>query len=162
MKKIHIIDTSVLLCLLKIPNFCSRTEVLAVTNELIRIIENKETLIMPIASIIETGNHIAHIRGNLRRAIAERFAQYLKDTADNEAPWTLFNIEWERQDLKDFADKFPDMAMQEIGFGDLAIVDAFEKYIERVPGVSVRIWAMDGHLIGYNYTAPEIGRKRVR
>ena len=161
MKKVHFVDTSILLCLLNMPKFCDDKKVLDVKNELIRIIKNNETLILPPASILETGNHIAHLDGNLSRVIAKKFCQYLRDTADNKAPWTLFKIEWKSQDLKIFADKFPDMAMQGIGFGDMAIIDDFENYKERTPGVSVRIWAIDKHL-NYDYTAPKIGRRRVR
>ncbi|MDD4239068.1 MAG: hypothetical protein PHT62_11030 [Desulfotomaculaceae bacterium] len=118
-------------------------------------------VILPIASIIETGNHIAHISdGNTRRAVARNFADYLRDTADNKAPWSLISLEWTPDDLRKFADIFPEQAMRQIGFGDMSIIDAYDDYIKRAPGVSVRIWSTDAHLSAYRYDAPEIGRRR--
>lgn len=159
MRQVYIVDTSILCCLLRIPNFCD-DKYMEIEEELIKIITRSETLILPIASIIETGNHIAHIsNGNRRREIAWRFAQYLRDTADNVAPWSLINLDWTPDDLRKFAEIFPDQAMRRIGFGDMSIIDAYEDYKERTPGVSVSIWSTDEHLTAYRYEAPVIGRR---
>lgn len=159
MKQVHFVDTSILCCLLRVPYFCD-DRYMEVEEEFISIINRTETLILPLASIIETGNHIAHIGdGSVRRSIAHNFAQYLRDTADNEAPWSLINLEWTPDDLRKFADNFPELAMREIGFGDMSIIDAYEDYIRRTPGVSVRIWSIDEHLLAYRHDAPAIGRR---
>jgi len=159
LRQVHFVDTSILCCLLRIPKFCD-DKYMEVEEELLGIINRCEILILPIANIIETGNHIAHISdGNIRRAIARKFAQYLRDTADNVAPWSLINLEWTPDDLRKFADLFPDQAMRQVGFGDMSIIDAYEDYIKRTPGVSVRIWSTDGHLMIYRHEAPEIGRR---
>ena len=57
MRQVHFVDTSILCCLLRVPKFCD-DKYLEVKEELIGIINRDETLILPIASIIETGNHI--------------------------------------------------------------------------------------------------------
>ncbi|TEB13779.1 hypothetical protein [Pelotomaculum propionicicum] len=159
MRQVHFVDTSILCCLLRVPKFCD-DKYMEVEEELLSIINRSETLILPIASIIETGNHIAHISaGNTRRLIAQKFAQYLRDTADNKAPWSLINLEWTPDDLRKFAEMFPDQAMRQVGFGDMSIIDAYEDYIRRTPGVSVRIWTTDKHLMAYRHDAPVIGRR---
>ena len=159
MRWVHFIDTSILLCLLKVPNTCD-DKYSEVIEELKNIIERGETLILSIASIIETGNHITQINdGNSRRAIALKFAQYLRDTADNQAPWSLTDLNWSPDKLRKFADDFPELATREVGFGDMSIIEAFNDYLERTPGVSARIWSKDGHLMAYQYEAPEIGRR---
>lgn len=159
MRQVHFVDTTILCCLLRIPNFCD-DEYMEVEGELLTIISRSETLILPIACIIETGNHIAQINdGNTRREIARKFAQYLIDTADNRAPWSLISLEWTPDDLRKFAEIFPDQAMRQVGFGDVSIIDTYEDYIRRTPGVSVRIWSTDVHLTAYRYVAPEIGRR---
>ena len=56
---VRFIDTSIMLNLLEVPGRCAEKE--RVKEEWRFILEKKETLIMPIATIIETGNHIAHI-----------------------------------------------------------------------------------------------------
>ncbi len=157
--QVHFVDTSILCCLLRIPNFCDY-QYMEVEAELIGIINRSETLILPLASIIETGNHIAHIGdGRVRREIAKKFALYLRDTADNKAPWSLTNLEWTPDDLRKFADIFPEQAMRQVGFGDMSIIDAFNDYIKRVPGVFVRIWSTDEHLMAYRHEAPQISRR---
>lgn len=159
MKQVHFVDTSILCCLLEIPSFCAE-KYMDVQEELVRIINQGETLILPIASIIETGNHIAHINdGHKRRYIAQKFANYLQDTADNKAPWSLMHLEWTPEDLRKFAQEFPEQAMRQVGFGDMSIIDAFNDYRQRTPGVSVRIWSIDQHLSSYIYEAPPIGRR---
>jgi len=159
LRQVYIVDTTILCCLLRIPNYCD-DQYMEIEEELLKIINRSETLILPIASIIETGNHIAHIGdGNTRRAVAQKFAQYLRDTANNEAPWSLTSLDWTPDDLRKFADMFPDQAMRQVGFGDMSIIDAYDDYIRRAPGVSVRIWSTDEHLLAYRHEAPEIGRR---
>lgn len=83
---VRFIDTSVMANMLKIPGKCNAAE--SVQEEFKQVIEAKEVLILPIATIIETGNHIAHIdSGNIRRTIAQKFGEYLRKTAEGEAPW---------------------------------------------------------------------------
>lgn len=93
----------------------------------------------------------------MRRIVAHEFSQYLRDTAEGHAPWNLFELKWSTDDLINFADNFPDRAIDQLGFGDMTIIDAFEDYKERAPGISVRIWSTDGHLMAFQYVAPEIG-----
>lgn len=82
---VRFIDTSVMANMLKIPGKCNAAE--SVQEEFKQVIEAKEVLILPIATIIETGNHIAHIdSGNIRRTIAQKFGEYLRKTAEGEAP----------------------------------------------------------------------------
>ena len=58
------------------------------------------TLILPLATIIETGNHIAHIsNGDERRKRATIFAQYLEKTAKGEAPWEYYFKELDNEEL---------------------------------------------------------------
>ena len=89
MRRVHFVDTSILCCLLQIPNYCQE-DYAAVETEFKRIANDSEALLLPVACILEAGNHIAHISdGGVRRKIALEFADYLRDTADNQAPWSL-------------------------------------------------------------------------
>lgn len=56
---VRFIDTSVMMNLLEVPGKCADAQI--IKEEFRQIIDNKEGLILPIATIIETGNHIAHI-----------------------------------------------------------------------------------------------------
>lgn len=66
---VRFIDTSVMMNLLEVPEMCSDAE--KIKEEWIEVLKAEDVLILPIATIIETGNHIAHIsNGNIRRKIA--------------------------------------------------------------------------------------------
>ncbi|TYO96923.1 hypothetical protein LX24_00733 [Desulfallas thermosapovorans DSM 6562] len=55
MRQVHFVDTSILCCLLRLPDFCDIY--MEIEEEFLSIIGCGETLILPVASIIETGNH---------------------------------------------------------------------------------------------------------
>ena len=89
--------------MLKIPGKCKDAE--RIQDEFKQVIEAEEVLILPIATVIETGNHIAHISdGHIRRTIAKRFGEYLRKTAEGEAPWQLYGVELDKEGLLYLAD----------------------------------------------------------
>lgn len=103
-------------------------------------------------SIVESGNHIAHIAdGRIRRERSLIFKEFLEKTANNEAPWKLYGVKLEKDDLLALAEKFPDYALQyEMGLGDMSIIHFYEKYKEETPAVGhIMIWSTDRHLSGY-------------
>lgn len=145
---VRFIDTSVMMNLLEVPGRCSASQMII---EEFRQIINKEVLILPIATIIETGNHIAHIsNGNSRRTIASKFGEFLRKTAEGEAPWKLYGIELDKEGLIYLADHIEENAMQQVGVGDMSIIHAYEQYKSNTPGIGrIMIWSTDTHLQGY-------------
>ena len=159
---VKFIDTSVMLNLLEVPYMCSDAD--KVKEEWKQNLEAKDVLIMPFATIIETGNHIAHIsNGNKRREIAGKFGEFLRKTANGEAPWKLYGVKNTKEELFYLADNIEEFATREIGIGDMSIVYAYERYIEETPGVgTIMIWSTDTHLQGYckeNVSMPRRRRK---
>lgn len=79
MNKVVFLDTSVLCNVLRVPGKCQNHE--TVVAELRTRIDEEETLVLPTATIIETGNHIAQLLdGAVRRERAERLADFLAAT----------------------------------------------------------------------------------
>lgn len=146
---VRFIDTSVMTNMLKIPGKCADAE--RVQKEFKQVIEAEETLILPVATIIETGNHIAHIAdGKIRRTIALKFGEYLRKTAEGEAPWQLYGVELDKEGLLYLADHFAENAVSEIGIGDMSIIYAYNQYKDAAPGIGrIMIWSTDTHLQGY-------------
>lgn len=71
---ICIVDTSVFCNILEVPNRCQDRE--RVLDRLENLIDDGATLLLPLATIYETGNHIAQNGdGRQRRDAAERFAK---------------------------------------------------------------------------------------
>lgn len=160
---VRIIDTSVLVNILDIPNMNqNHTEAMDEFKTLIK--SNQDTLILPLATIIETGNHIAHISdGNIRREKAGLFAKYLEKTAKGEAPWEYYCRELDKNDLLIMANEFPNCATRETGIGDMSIIRAYEKYKAEIPAVgNIMIWSFDGHLQGYKEELTLPTRRRNR
>ncbi|ASC71675.1 hypothetical protein XM38_026290 [Halomicronema hongdechloris C2206] len=54
------------------------------------ILKKGATLVFPLASMIETGNHIAKTRTRQRRELAVSLAEKMKMAADETTPWAAF------------------------------------------------------------------------
>jgi hypothetical protein len=71
-----------------------------------------------LATIIEIGNHVAHIDdGNLRRIKGVEFANMLRKIANDESPWKFFEEEVTREEIAGIADKLPESVSQGFGWG---------------------------------------------
>ena len=148
-RQAYFIDTSILVNILEIPHMCqNREDVIACFRE---YLAKKYILILPLATIIETGNHIAQIAdGNIRRKKAEKMKEYLLKTIEGEAPWIYNNSEIEKESLCSIEDKFPNAASQSMGIGDLSIIEAYQQYREQNRKyVDAHIWTLDQHLKAY-------------
>ena len=112
MKKVLIIDTSILCVYLGVPGkeTCgskgNKWNKIQVDEKLKKEEEAKTTFVLPLATIIETGNHIAQA-STKRYEIAEKLANLMKLTADNQTPWAAFiepSVLWNSENLKQLAD----------------------------------------------------------
>lgn len=151
MPQVRFVDTSVLCDLLKVPGKCQRHE--QVRAELQSLHEANVQLVLPIASIIETGNHID---GHGRRKSAAAFVALLRLTANGTAPWVLHSVAWDNRMLDLLCDgprgigDFVTLAGQGIlGAGDVAILAECELYASRTSGVTVSVWTHDDRLGAY-------------
>ncbi len=148
MSAVVIVDTSVLLNVLDVPSFNQdREKVLA---EFGALLDARASLLLPLAAIFETGDHIADLRsGGLRRRYAEVFRNSIREALKGEAPWVPIRFPDERQ-LEEWLDDFPDHAKRGPDLSDLSIIKAWETECSRHRSRRVRIWALDGHLQSYD------------
>lgn len=147
---IVLIDTSVFCNILPVPGLDQhRAEVM---QEMESLIQDAATLLLPMASVLETGNHIAQLtNGQNRRRAALRFCRQVQDAIDGTAPWTPTPF-WDLERLKLWLPEFPDHAMGQRGMGDLSIIKEWERQCALHKARRVRIWARDGHLDGFDRT----------
>lgn len=125
--------------------------------ELQSLHESSVQLVLPIASIIETGNHIAQAGdGHGRRKSAEAFVALLRLTAEGAAPWVLHSVAWDKRMLDLLCDgpggigDFVTLAGQGmLGAGDVAILAECQLYATRTAGVTVSVWTHDERLAAY-------------
>ena len=148
MSDIVIVDTSVLLNVLDVPAFNQdRTEVFAQFKELL---DSSANFLLPMATIFETGDHIADLRdGRQRRRYAEVFRDRIREALEGKAPWVPIQFPDSAQ-LAGWLVDFPDSAMTGQDMSDFSIVKAWEIECARHPTRRIRIWSLDQHLQGYD------------
>ena len=150
-----ILDTSVLCCWLRVPgkeetgpvDDCwnhARIDALLQTARALN-----STFVLPLATLIETGNHIAQA-ASLRFERASELARCLRDAAEATSPWAAFTDQselWSTDGLLALASHWPALASQRISIGDATIKDVAEYYAKA--GFSVELLTADAGLKAY-------------
>jgi len=158
MRRILVFDTSVLCVWLKVPGKSRCTTFRDTGGELSytliqKLIEKEEkegsTFVLPLAAIIETGNHIAQAKGD-RFSVATAFVDLIRKTADAHTPWAAFTEQaglWDGVQLKEIARDFPRQASAKFSIGDMTIKRVAEYYAKA--GWHVSILTCDRGLQAY-------------
>jgi len=155
MRKIIVFDTSIYCVWLNIPGFgnCGHDDDLwdfqRIDDKISEEIENDSTLVLPLATIIETGNHLSQCNGD-RYTLAQHFCELLRKSVDNENPWAAFSEQgdlWNDESLRALATNWPELAVQRISLGDATIKDVAEYYSKI--GYEVEILTCDQGLKAY-------------
>lgn len=157
MTSVCIIDTSVFLNLLNVPGKNQDKD--AIKQTFTEYVQLGATFILPMATIIETGNHIAQNGdGGTRRRTAQRFCTSVKGAFNGDAPYqpsdfpnAMEILAW----IDNFADhagrnKTLDKPNEGTSFGDLSIIKEFEKSCSMFPMSEVFIWSLDSDLAAYH------------
>jgi hypothetical protein len=129
MRKVLLIDTSLLCVWLQVPGKetagNNKWDFESVNDKIKLEIEKGTTLVLPLATVIETGNHIAQAKTGDKWTSAEKFAEIMIFAADETSPWAAFReqiVLWEAEELKKLAATFPKQAVQNTSMGDASIV----------------------------------------
>lgn len=148
MTAVCLLDTSIFLEILNVPVKASRHEdVLAQLKD--RIV-SKESLFLPMATILETGNHIGQNGdGRARRACAQRFVTQVAKALEGGSPFKPISF-LEAGEIAVWLKEFPDHAQSGSGLGDLSIVHDWKRLCSQNPGRRVYIWSLDKHLASYD------------
>lgn len=162
MPQIVIVDTTVLLNLLNVPQH--NQDIGRVLEEFEAIKDDGGRFLLPLAVVYQAGDHIADLpkgndrwrcagilRDEVRRALMEEAPWALAQ----HAPWGLAQLAKERdkeRDIEAWLAAFPDFANRGKGYGmsALSIVQAWEAACKRIPGQRVRIWSLNRRLQGYD------------
>lgn len=154
-QKVLVFDTSILCVWLEVPGFetCGKEgdqwDYARVSRKIEEEISKNTVFVLPLAVLIETGNHISQSRGD-RYELGERFKQLLLDSVDNREPWVAFseqNTLWNDDKLRELANQFPQLFSQGISIGDATIRDVAGYYAKL--GHPVKIFTGDEGLKAY-------------
>ncbi len=158
MSSICLIDTSIFLEILNVPNYNQHRA--SVLEDFQTYAQSGCTFLLPMATILETGNHIAQNGdGTMRRITALRFVKAVKEAFTGEAPWRTTTFPNTTEILL-WIDQFPELAgknkapdkQEGTSFGDLSIIEEFNKSCKRFPMSEVFIWSLDRDLQSYHQT----------
>lgn len=169
MKKVLIVDTSILCVWLNVPSMddCGpnhdKWDQQRVTAKINEEQQAGTTFVLPLASIIETGNHIAQA-GHSRLERGQALADLMRKSANEQTPWAAFSEQstlWSQEKLLELANSWPALAAQKLSLGDATIKDVADYYAQM--GCRVEILTGDAGLKAYEPPPPaEIPRRRQR
>lgn len=169
MRKVLVIDTSILCVWLRVPNMIKAGpdddpwDFDRIDAKVKDEISTKSTLVLPLATIIETGNHISKLPHS-RKDSAESLAAIIRKAAEARTPWAAFSEQsslWSGEGLKELADRWPNLAAKKLSIGDATIMDVADYYSQA--GFEVEILTADSGLKAYQPApAPELPRRRMR
>ena len=167
-KRVLILDTSVLCCWLQVPGkeeagpVNDRWSHARIDALLVQERAKKSTFVLPIATLIETGNHIAQAPSQ-RFECANLLANYLREAADAQSPWAAFTDQsslWQSENLRLLANTWPGLATGGTSIGDHTIKDVAEFYARA--GYFVEILTGDAGLKAYEPVRPVVTPRRRR
>ncbi len=111
---------------------------------------------MPLASLIETGNHIAQAKSQ-RFELATQLMDMLKLAKDAQSPWAAFsNLLCKKESLETLIQEWPPLAAQE-----LAIIKHVTEYYAQMR-FEVEILTGDAGLKAYQPTTQPLTPRRKK
>lgn len=156
MGTICIIDTSIFLNILNVPS--RNNDRNRVIKDFETYIQSEATFILPMATILETGNHIAQNGdGSIRRQIAAKFCDEVRKAIQGDAPYQISNFP-EKEEVLEWLTEFPDLAGRNktperhegTSFGDLSIIKEYQQARQTFSMSEVWIWSLDSDLESYH------------
>ncbi len=168
MKKALIIDTSILCVYLEVPgkDTCGSDNEQWDKKRVDDLLKKEEkeftTFVLPLAAIIETGNHITQASSK-RYEMAQALAKIMVAVAEEKTPWAAFTHQsglWEAEGLKKLAAEWSTLAAQKISMGDVTIKTVAEYYAKM--SFTVEILTGDNGLKAYQPTTPVPTPRRRR
>lgn len=166
--KILIIDTSILCVWLKVRDMdtCGPEEDKwdydRVSYKIASERENGTIFVLPLASIIETGNHITHSNGD-KKEPADALVKIIYNAIDSETPWAAFDEQkdlWEPEGLRSLVGQWSETVHSKQSLADASIVNVANKYCEL--GYNVEILTGDGGLKAYEPRVSDVAVPRRR
>lgn len=152
---VRFIDTSVLCNLIDVPGRNQHRDELQA--EFAALVHRGDTrFVIPVTTIIETGNHIANAGGN-RRAAAQRLQRFLELAVTDEPPWQLHAVTWDAEFL-DVLQRGGQTGMSMVdhlgngtmGTGDLAILCERDAFRARTGFETVEVWTLEATMGAYS------------
>ncbi|OLT15706.1 hypothetical protein BJF80_09275 [Serinicoccus sp. CUA-874] len=146
-------DTSVLVEILKVPGKSQRHGELKA--EFDKRYRRGDNFVIPVTTLIETGNHISQCQGD-RRAAANRFVELIQAAHGNSPPWLVRGLNWDACLLEQLikgdstgSTLFELLAAGRMGAGDVAILVERDAFRRETAYDDVRVWTLEAELSSF-------------
>jgi hypothetical protein len=156
LSSIVLLDTSVYLNVLDIDGFNQHRQI--VLKDFLTRVESGDHFLLPMATIWETGNHIAGLSdGGQRRRYAQTLFDDVTKAVQGDVPYrpTYFP---EREEFLKWLSWFPDYVQRGktekkrggISLADLSLIKEWERTCDRHKMSHVLIWSLDADISSYD------------
>lgn len=157
MSSIVLLDTSVYLNVLDVPAW--NQDRLQILREFEKRIKSGDYFLLPMATIWETGNHIAGLHsGRLRRKYAELLGADVQNAIQGITPYSATHFP-DRQEFLSWLLDFPEYVQRNksatktregVSLADMSIIKEWERECLRHSMSRVLVWSLDVDLTGYD------------
>ncbi|MBY6066074.1 hypothetical protein KUW17_04930 [Leisingera aquaemixtae] len=157
MNEIVLLDTSVYLNILDVPGWNQDRD--QILNDFEVRIKSGDIFLLPMATIWETGNHIADVKnGAHRRKYAEILVSQVMAALEGETPYRATHFP-DKSEFGSWISDFPEYAQinksekktrEGVSLSDMSIIKEWEMLCERHSMSSVLIWSLDADLASYH------------
>lgn len=150
------VDTSVLVNVLRVPGSGNAGLTQSDIERFGKLLNDGTQLVLPLATIIETGNSIARVRGGERHRCTTTFITFLRSSLAVQAPWVPAGFADNTElltHLLDGSGTLPTLAElmnTGVGTGDASILAEVAEFRKKIPSATpVEIWTHDVGLGAY-------------
>jgi len=144
------IDTSVFANLIEVNGRCDERE--SVLAEFDRFSKLGAKFVLPITTVIETGNLIFYSSGD-RRPAAQRLVQALQAAREANPPWTVRAVNWDDDFVSALiggdstGSSLVDLISEKrLATGDVGILVERDQFLAETAFTDVRVWSLDAQL----------------
>ena len=152
MRSATFIDSSILTNILNVPGKNAHHSV--VVTEFLARQAAGTTFVLPVTTIVETGNHVAQLTGAARHSCGQRLVDALHKALVDLPPWVLTGVGWDPElvaAVLEGGHGRPDaltLIDQQLGLGDIGILAEIDAYRARIPSATpIHLWTLDNTLL---------------
>jgi hypothetical protein len=165
--RVEFIDTSVFCHLIEVPGKTTEQESADFRSEFETRYANGVRFVLPITTIVETGNFIVQCADP--HPVAVRFHKALELAASEKPPWILHDLRWNGKFIRELltgngtgTTLVNHFATKTLGAGDLTILVERDRYAKARSFAAVDIWTTDDKFNAYRPHLPTQQATTVR
>ncbi len=168
MNRVGVLDTSLYCCWLGVPGKDTAGSPPDLWNQervqslITDATKEGRLIVLPLATIIETGNHIAQA-SHSRFEAASSFCDHIRSAVRSHSPWVPFVQQldfWSEERIVTLTSEWPQLASSGLSFADATIKDIANHYSSA--GMDVKIFTADAQLRAYQPPPPQRIPRRTK